>query len=158
MQINKLTTLAIALTMGLWGFSSYAQPKTKSDSASPVGLWQTYDLNKTPRSIVQFYSRPDNTISARIVKILPTKSPKFTSICDKCPEPWKGKSKLGMTIIWGLKKQGNKWVNGQVLDTDGGHLYKCEVSLSENGRILQFRPYTLTPAFGKTLNWIRMEK
>jgi len=126
------------------------------NSLSPIGLWRTYDLDNNPRSIVRFYL-VGNTLQGNIVKILSTNQQKSSDICTNCPSPWKNKSKLGMTIIWGLKKQGDQWVGGTVLDTDGGNTYSCQITLSPDNKVMYFKAYVAVPLLGKTIEWTRVK-
>lgn len=122
--------------------------------SSPVGSWRTYDLSRTPRSIVQIYSS-GNQLQGQIVKILPTKGGTPKDLCTACKGSAQNKPKQGMVIIWGLTKEGDKWVNGTILDTDSGKTYRCQVSTSPDGRTLYLHAYVGTPLFGKTVNWER---
>lgn len=121
---------------------------------SPVGSWRTYDLSRTPRSIVKIYPS-GNQLQGQIIKILPTKGATPKDLCTACKGSAQNKPKLGMVIIWGLTKEGDKWVNGTILDTDSGKTYRCQVSTSPDGRTLYLHAYVGTPLFGKTVNWER---
>ena len=62
-----------------------------------------------------------------------------------------------MTFIWGLKRDNNRWVDGQLLDINNGKVYRCYLHLLADGRRMQVRVYLGTPFFGRSLMWRRME-
>ena len=117
---------------------------------SPVDLWRTYDLKGQERSVLKFYIA-DNELKADVVKILLNKG----VYCDKCKRNLKNKPYLGMTIIRGLTHKQNKWINGEVLDTDTGNTYSCHVTLSKDGKTMNLHAYKGIPLFGRTVHWQR---
>lgn len=120
---------------------------------TPVGLWQSYDLNKNVRNIVKF-SLKNGKLMGNIVKVKSLRGEK--ALCDVCVGPWHNKPLLGLPIIWGLKKLGNKWVNGQVVNVDNGKIYNCQLSVSDDNKIMNFTGYLGIPAFGATVQWMRV--
>lgn len=128
-----------------------------ADTAIPAGLWRTYDLDGTARSLVQF-SILNGRLQARIVKSLnPAKGQQFNESCVNCPAPWHNKRKVGLIVVWGLKASGNDWVDGRVLDTDSGNIYRCQVSLSPDNRVLHLHAYVAMPMLGRTVDWVRVK-
>lgn len=128
-----------------------------AEGPSPVGLWRSYDLDGIARSLVQF-SIVNGKLQGRIVKTLnPAKGQQPNELCSNCPAPWTNKKKVGLTIIWGLKQQGNEWVDGRVLDTDSGGVYRCQVSVSPDNRTLHLHAYVAVPMLGRTVDWVRVK-
>lgn len=117
---------------------------------NPEALWRAYDLKGQPRSVLKFYIIHDE-LRADVVKILL----KNGTYCDHCKGNLKNKPYLGMTIIRGLKLKNNKWINGEVLDTDTGNTYSCNISLSTDGQTMYLHAYKGIPLFGRTVNWKR---
>lgn len=120
---------------------------------TPVGSWQSYDSNNNARNIIRF-SAQGGSLVGTIARVTSFQGEK--PICYKCQGRWHNKPLLGMPIIWGLHKEGDKWVNGHVLAIDDGKTYGCEVSVSSDGNTLYFRGYSGTPLFGKTIEWRRV--
>ncbi len=90
---------------------------------TPVGLWKTIDDNTNkPRSIVRIVE--ENGEYKGIVEkgLVEGESP--DRVCEKCDPPRKGQKILGMTFMWGLKKDGNEYKGGEILDPDNGKIYK----------------------------------
>ncbi len=137
-------------------FSLLVSASALATSMSPIGRWITYDLDRTPRSEVQIYAT-GNTLSGKIVKLLnPAKGTKLDPKCTNCEGALKGKPQVGLVVITGLKREGDKWTGGKIVNADDGKVYDCEISLDETGKILHFRGYQGLPVFGKTIEWDRV--
>ncbi len=61
----------------------------------------------------------------------------------------------GLRILWDLKKDGEKWSDGTILDPKKGKEYSATVKLAEGGQQLDVRGYVLF--FFRTQHWRRME-
>ena len=127
-----------------------------ADPMSPVGTWNTIDdeTNK-PKSLVRI-TEQDGVISGAIEKIVdPAKQ---DSKCDACAgdDPRQGKPVIGMTILTGLKKEGdNVYSGGRILDPNNGKTYNAKVTVIEGGKKLEMRGSILF--IGRTQTWIRAD-
>ena len=126
-----------------------------ADPLSPVGTWTTIDdETKKPKSIVRIAEK-DGVISGTVEKIFdPAKQ---ESKCDECAsdDPRKGKPVIGMTILTGLKKDGDAYGGGKILDPNNGKTYNAKVTVVEGGKKLEMRGSILF--FGRTQTWIRAD-
>ncbi|HSR01753.1 MAG TPA: DUF2147 domain-containing protein, partial [Methylophilaceae bacterium] len=107
---------------------------------SPVGLWQSID-DKTnqPRSLIRI-SEHNGEYSAVVEKgLLATDT--GDAICDKCKDERKNQPIIGMTIVKGMKQNGDKYDEGNILDPEEGKVYKCKMTLKEGGGELEVRGY-----------------
>ena len=75
-------------------------------------------------------------------------------VCDLCEGENKGKKILGLNILEGLKKDGNKWSGGTILDPRNGKVYKCYIELI-NPHKLKIRGYIGISLLGVTAYWER---
>jgi uncharacterized protein (DUF2147 family) len=123
---------------------------------SPVGLWKTIDdkTNK-PRSIVRIVE--ENGEFKGLVEKGLVEGESADRVCDKCDPPRKGQKILGMTFMWGLKKDGNEFKGGEILDPDNGKIYKCKMKLVDGGKKLDVRGYIGISLIGRTQTWLREE-
>jgi uncharacterized protein (DUF2147 family) len=64
---------------------------------------------------------------------------------------------LGMTIITDMKKDGDGWDNGQILDPENGKIYKCKMRLEDGGNKLVVRGYIGVSLLGRSQTWIRQQ-
>ncbi|MGP1679987.1 MAG: DUF2147 domain-containing protein [Burkholderiales bacterium] len=135
-------------------FSAGVSMTALADSMSPVGTWNTIDdETHQPKSLVRITEK-DGVISGTVEKIVdPAKQ---DSKCDECAgdDPRKGKPVIGMTILTGLKKEGdNVYGGGQILDPKNGKTYNAKVTVIDGGKKLEMRGSILF--FGRTQTWIR---
>jgi uncharacterized protein (DUF2147 family) len=56
-----------------------------------------------------------------------------------------------------LKKDGDEYAGGQILDPDDGKVYSSKVHLTDGGRKLNVRGYIGVPMLGRTQTWVRQE-
>jgi uncharacterized protein (DUF2147 family) len=60
-----------------------------------------------------------------------------------------------MTIMWGVKKDGDQWDGGQILDPHNGKTYKVKLKLTDNGQKLDVHGYIGFSLFGRSQVWER---
>lgn len=129
-------------------------PAAFANPMSPVGAWRTIDDSTgKPKSIVRIVER-DGMLSGSVEKFLDPAA-KQDKICAECTDERKDKPILGMTIMSGLKKDGDGWNGGRILDPENGKTYRCTVNVIEDGRKLQMRGYV--GIFFRTQTWERVE-
>ena len=117
-----------------------------------AGTWKTFDdETNQPAALVQI-SEKDGVFSGVITKVLDMSGP---STCEKCTDFRKGKPILGMEILSSLKRNGDVYSGGQILDPDDGEIYRAEMKLKDQGAKLDLRAYIGIPLLGRTQTWIR---
>jgi len=67
----------------------------------------------------------------------------------------KDKPVIGMTILSGLKKDGDEYNGGQIIDPANGKVYKSKLSVVDDGQKLNVRGYVGMPMLGRTQTWLR---
>ena len=123
------------------------------DLSSPVGRWQTVD-DKTgkPSGVVRIYEQ-NGTLYGNIEKVLDPARAAFN--CVACTDDRKGKPLLGLNIIRGLKRDGDGWNGGTVIDPETGSVYKASARLDDGGRKLVVRGYLGISLLGRSQTWVR---
>ncbi|TKR33609.1 DUF2147 domain-containing protein [Luteimonas gilva] len=117
-----------ALALALLPVAAFAQN-------SPVGRWKTIDDETGKVKSIVEVTEVNGTLQGKVVEILHSdRGP--NPVCDKCEGANKNKPVKGMTILWGLKKDGNQWSGGTVLDPAKGKTYKSKVKLIDGGKKL----------------------
>lgn len=119
----------IALLLMMLPLAAFAQN-------TPVGRWKTIDDETGKvKSIVEITQASNGTLSGKVVEVLQSdRGPNPT--CDKCTGANKDKPVKGMTILWGLKKDGEGWAGGTVLDPAKGKTYKSKLKMMDGGKKL----------------------
>ena len=123
---------------------------------SPVGLWKTIDdkTNK-PRSLVRIVE--ENGEYKGIVEKGLREDDNPERVCEKCDAPRKNQKIHGMTFMWGLKKDGNEFKGGEILDPENGKIYRCKMKLVDGGKKLDVRGFIGIALIGRTQTWWRQE-
>ena len=129
MRTKKSVLLMIVLTLLAAPLVSFAQ-------SSAEGRWKTIDDETGKvKSIVEITEAANGTLQGTVVEVLQSdRGPNPT--CDKCKGANKDKPIKGMTILWDLKKDGDQWSGGTVLDPAKGKTYKSKIELLDGGKKL----------------------
>lgn len=139
--MKKLTLISIFCLLSL---SVFAQ--------TPIGKWITVDeKTKEQKSVIQIYE-DGGKIYGKIFKLLKPKADDPDPVCTKCDGANKGKKMLGLVIINKLKKDGNEWNGGTILDPSTGKVYRCKLSM--DGKNLVVRGYLGFSMFGRSQTWL----
>lgn len=114
-----------------------------------TGRWTTIDDNTgKPRSVVEITVK-DGTATGRIVDL--HDKAKLDKTCQECTDDRKGRKIVGLDIIRGMKRDGNEWEDGTILDPENGKVYDCKLWV-EDGK-LKVRGYVAF--FYRTQTWVR---
>jgi len=122
-----------------------------------AGFWEAKDDDGKPSAWFLFSQKHD-VFSARLVKGFkdPSELTEEEQVCGKCPGAKKGAKVMGLTLFWGMKRDGLKYTGGSVLDPRSGSVYHAKMDLSEDGQELAVRGYLGIEMFGKTQTWHRL--
>ncbi len=127
----------------------FALPVAASDdeATSPVGLWKTIsDTTGKPAGLVEITLK-DGLYSGRILQLL-EKDP--ATVCEECTDARKNQPLIGMTFLTGLKKSGDEFDGGEILDPNNGRIYRAKMKLVDGGSKLDVRAYLGFSLLGRT--------
>jgi uncharacterized protein (DUF2147 family) len=119
-----------------------------------TGKWKTVDdKSGHERSVVEIFER-NGKFFGKIVKLYRKPGEDPDPICDECdPDDDRYKKKIiGMEIIREMKKSGNEYEDGTVLDPESGKVYRAK--LWAEGSELHVRGYW--GPFYRTQTWRRV--
>jgi uncharacterized protein (DUF2147 family) len=143
----KHASVASVLLAG--AVTAFAQADT------PVGTWQTIDDHTgQPKALVQISQDSNGTLSGKVLKGLGANDQPDRR-CTACTDARKDQPILGMTIISDMKKDGENWDGGQILDPENGKLYKCKMHVEDGGQKLVVRGYIGVSLLGRSQTWVR---
>jgi len=126
-----------------------------SQVASPVGVWRTIDdKTKKERSIIRI-TEANGELQGVVEKIFDQPGDDPAHLCKECKDDLKDKPIVGMTILWGLKKDGESWTGGEILDPKNGRVYKAKITPSADGKTLDVRGFIGVSLIGRTQTWHR---
>jgi uncharacterized protein (DUF2147 family) len=124
---------------------------------SPVGLWRTIDDHTgKPRGLVRI-TEVAGEYRAKVEKIFPKPGEDPNPLCQKCEGERQNQPVIGMTIMWGLTRQGDEYQGGEILDPETGKVYRVKMNLEQGGEKLQVRGFIGFSLLGRTQVWIREE-
>ncbi len=122
---------------------------------SPVGVWQTIDDNSgKPRGLVRI-TETDGEYQGTVEKSFPKPGEDPNPKCENCEGERRDKPVIGMTILWGLRKQGDQYDGGEILDPETGKIYRARIKVEDSGRKLNVRGFLGFSLFGRSQTWIR---
>ena len=123
-------------------------------SQSVLGKWKTIDDETgAEKSIVEIYE-VKGKLYGKIIELFEEKNKHRK--CDLCTGEEKDKPILGMIFIKGLKKDGNEYNGGKIIDPQNGKSYKCYITLESKDK-LKVRGYIGISLLGRTQYWIRLK-
>lgn len=142
-----LATLTLLFTTSALAEDASAQ--------SAVGRWTTIDdETKKPKSVIAIYEE-GGKLFGKIEKLYREPKEEQNPLCDKCEGSLKNKPIIGMVILQNLKKDGDEWTGGTILDPANGKTYKCKIAVEDGGKKLKVRGFVGIAAFGRTQHWVR---
>ena len=161
MRTLKGSSLTLCLVMSILLGSVYT-PAAAAEAAgqnssgnSPVGLWKTVDdATGKVKSVVSIWAE-NNKLYGRIQKLVDPDPKNPSPTCDDCTGDEKGKRVIGLRILWDLKKDGDGWSGGSILDPASGKIYKCLLSVEDGGKKLKVRGFIGVSLLGRTQYWVR---
>lgn len=145
------------LFIAAFSFAVIAAPNVWSDELSPVGLWKNIDDESgKARSLIRI-TEVNGELSGKIEKLFLEAGEAPDPKCDKCTDSRKDQPILGMVFMSGLKKNGNEYSGGEILDPHNGKVYKSKMEMIDGGKKLKVRGFVGISLFGRSQTWLRQE-
>ncbi|WP_426664227.1 DUF2147 domain-containing protein [Rhodanobacter aciditrophus] len=131
-----------------------------ADIDTPVGTWkQVDDVTGKVKSIIQI-TETNGELQGKVMQLL-NRSPEDVARdgehpkCTKCDGVRKDQPIEGMTIMWGVSKDGDVWDGGRILDPKNGRIYKVKLTLEDGGQKLDVHGYIGFALLGRSQTWQR---
>ena len=132
-----------------------ALPPALADNSSPVGLWQSIDdISGKPKALIRI-SEHKGVLEGRIEQLYRAPGQDQNPVCDSCEGARHNQPVIGMVFMSGLKKDGDEYNGGEILDPDNGKVYRSKIALRDGGRQLSVRGYIGVPLLGRSQTWLR---
>lgn len=148
--MKRRALIVVAISM-LLSATAWAQ------NNSPLGLWKNIDDHTgKPKALIRI-TESHGEYRGRIEKLFRAPTEDQTPKCIKCEGELKNQPIIGMTILSGMKQDGDDYEGGRILDPGNGKTYKSRMELTDNGQRLKVRGYIGIPILGRTQTWVREE-
>lgn len=122
--------------------------------STPVGRWQTLDDDDHKPTAVVEIREVNGELSGTIRELL-RPATHADSVCGKCTDDRKDQPVVGMEILRHLRRDGDEWSGGEILDPQNGKTYRAKVKLGNDGKSLIVRGYLGISLFGRSQTWVR---
>lgn len=119
---------------------------------SPIGRWKTLD-DETGKvmTVTEVYQAQNGKLAAKIVEAVDPAA----AVCTKCDGAKKGKSTVGMPILWNLSPMAGGWGGGEGYKPSAGMSFKAKsVKLVDAGNKLEVTGCKFIIC--KTATWVRV--
>ena len=151
-----VTRLSLKLLAAVFFSQTLSAMAAQAVAASPVGVWTTIDDETgQPQSRIAI-TEVHGELRGRIVESL---EPMDTGIpeprCEHCEGSQQNQPIIGLEILWGLVPDGDAWTGGRILDPETGSVYRVDMRLKDDGRILLVHGFIGIPLLGRTQEWLR---
>lgn len=160
MKRDFLSAVRVGLVIaGAVAMASPAAAQAQRPAGGPpsaVGLWEQVGDDGRVSGWFQIYDRGDGIYEGKLVKMFHRPGEPTNPICTRCPGEQRNQPTLGLTLIKGMKREGNSFVNGSILDPRDGNVYNARMDLSPDGQRLMMRGFLGIELFGQTQTWRRL--
>lgn len=127
----------------------------RAECNTPVGVWTTVDDDShEPISYVKIWV-DNGELFGKVEQLIRKPGEPSDPKCTKCVGDKKDQPVLGMTIISGLRQEGEVWTGGHILDPRNGKIYNCRIKVEDDGKKLDVRGYIGFSLLGRSQTWHR---
>lgn len=128
-----------------------------AQESSPVGLWKNIDdVTGKPKALIRI-TESKGEVRGQIEKLFLEAGENPNPRCDKCQGANRDQPVLGMVFMSGLRKHGDEYSGGEILDPDSGKVYRSKLVLTDGGKKINVRGYVGVPMFGRSQTWVRQD-
>ncbi len=146
--------IASLCLVGMLGLSGQAV----AAPLSAAGIWQQYDEDGGEPQALVTLTEQDGIVEGTVTKLFPAPGEPADPVCGNCKGAKRGKPVLGMKVIERVKRGADGFYSGGIIiDPESGTEYNCQLSLSDNGKILKVRGFVGVSLFGRTQEWKRLQ-
>ena len=118
-------------------------------AADPIeGLWKVSDGKATIRVTIE-----KGKLVGRITAV---SNPSWVFDTENKDPKMQTRKIIGLPMVWGFHKKGDKWEGGQVYDSANGKTYKGKIWLEGNDKMVM-RGFVGVSLLGRSAEWNRVK-
>jgi uncharacterized protein (DUF2147 family) len=142
--VSKFLLQALFVVTAILGLNTIA--KAQSDKI------ESFWFNEAKDAKIKIYKATDGKFYGKIVWVKePLKNGK-PKVDEKNPDKKEQKQQIvGLVILKGFEKDGDKYTDGTIYDPENGKTYDCKMNYK--GKTLSIRGYIGISLFGRTTVW-----
>jgi uncharacterized protein (DUF2147 family) len=153
--MKQMFRIALATTLLLAAGTALAASDT------PVGKWkQVDDVSGKQKSVIEITDN-GGELQGKVVQVMNLSPEEIAKggehpKCILCEGALKDQPVEGMTIMSGVKKDGDVWDGGKITDPKTGKVYKVKLTLDNGGQKMDVRGYVGFSLLGRSQTWYRL--
>ena len=151
---SRVSSVAFCVVAAIGAFTA---PSARADDPL-VGLWRASEDGGDGSSSIIELSIRDERMVGRIVRVVDAKGVETHPVCAKCKGPLEGRPLKGMEFITDLRREGDRWIDGHVIDLRSGFLQgtvvSCDLTLVDGKAVI--RGYFVARILGGSSTWTRV--
>ena len=122
--------LLISLTIGVFtALNSAVWAAPAANEPTAAGLWEQVDESSGKAESWFRITERNGVYEGAIVKIFFKPGEDQNWVCDKCEGAERGAPVLGMTLIKGMRRKGDAYEDGTIMDPRDGSVYRALMRL-----------------------------
>jgi uncharacterized protein (DUF2147 family) len=154
MRASLLRLIILSLCLSV--FLCAASVPLAAAEPTAAGLWEQVDESSGKAESWFRITERNGVYEGAIVKIFPRPGDDPNWVCDKCEGAERGAPVLGLMLIKGMRRHGDTYEDGTIMDPRDGSVYHALMRLGPDGKKLEVRGYLGISLFGRSQTWNRL--